>query len=194
MNESPNMIGFLLFPEVEELDFVGPYEVLGNASDEEGKPYCQVTTVGTDREITCRRCLRVISDHLLENAPDMDLLIVPGGPGARKNYDDEEIVTFLRQQHKQTPVIASVCTGAFYLAYSGFLDGGRATTHPSQFDSFRKLFPKIELMEQKIVDEGAVVTAGGVSSGIDLGLYFIEQWFGSEARAREIKRLDGPWK
>jgi transcriptional regulator GlxA family with amidase domain len=136
----------------------------------------------------------VLCDHLLEESPLLDLLVVPGGPNARERYNDERIAAFLRKLREQRVTIASVCTGAFYLAYAGLLDQHRATTYPLRFDLFRERFPQIELVAEKIVDEGEIVTAGGVSSGIDLALYFLERWFGVEARRSASKRLDGPWR
>ncbi len=189
----PVSVGLLLFPTVEELDFAGPYEVFANGGEERGQASCQVMTIGTAPEIRCRGGLRVLCDHLLEECPRLDLLVVPGGPNAREQYNDERIAAFLRRQREQISTIASVCTGAFYLAYAGLLDQYRATTHPFRFDLFRQRFPQIELVEEKIVDEGKIVTAGGVSSGIDLALHFLEQWFGVEARKSAAKRLDGPW-
>jgi transcriptional regulator GlxA family with amidase domain len=189
----PISVGLLLFPTVEELDFAGPYEVFANAGEERGQAYCQVMTIGTAQEIRCRGGLRVLCDHLLEECPRLDVLVVPGGPNARERYNDERIAAFLRQQHEQLSLIASVCTGAFYLAYAGLLNQHRATTHPLRFDLFRQRFPQVKLVAEKIVDEGRIVTAGGVSSGIDLALHFLEQWFGVEARKSAAKRLDGPW-
>jgi cyclohexyl-isocyanide hydratase len=189
----PVSVGLLLFPTVEELDFAGPYEVFAHAGEERGQAYCRVTTIGIAQEIRCNGGLRVLADHLLEECPRLDVLIVPGGPNARECYNDERIAAFLRKQRSQGVTIASVCTGAFYLAYAGLLDQQRATTHPLRFDLFRQHFPQVELVAEKIVDEGKIVTAGGVSSGIDLALYFLEQWFGVQARQSAAKRLDGPW-
>jgi transcriptional regulator GlxA family with amidase domain len=189
----PLSVGLLLFPRVEELDFVGPYEVLAGAGAEHGQAYCQVMTIGTAPEIRCHGGLRVLSDYLIEECPRLDVLLVPGGPYAREHYDDARITAFLRQQREEVPVIASICTGAFFLAHAGLLDTHQATTHSLRFELFRERFPQIELVAEKIVDEGEIVTAGGVSSGIDLALHFLEQWFGGEARTYAAKRLDGPW-
>lgn len=189
----PVSVGLLLFPTVEELDFTGPYEVFANAGQEREQAYCQVMTIGTAQEIRCRGGLRVLCDYLLEECPRLDLLVVPGGPNAREPYNDERIAAFLRKYQAQGVTIASVCTGSFYLAYAGLLDQHRATTHPLRFDLFRQRFPQIELVAEKIVDEGKIVTAGGVSSGIDLALHFLQQWFGAEARKSAAKRLDGSW-
>lgn len=187
-------VGILLFPSVEELDFAGPYGVFANATDENKQPYCRVLTIGTAREIRTRGGLHVLTDYVLqEQIPPLDLLIVPGGPKAREDFRDERIATFLRQHREQTPIVASVCTGAFLLAFAGYLEGRRSTTHTSRIGLLRQQFPQLEVVAEKIVDTGDVVTAGGVTSGIDLALYFLEKWYGPEARRREAKRLDGPW-
>src|ERR1700682_6272176 len=92
----PKTVGILLFPAVEELDFAGPYEVFANARDEGGEAYCHVITLATEREVRCQGGLRVLSDGLLEECPALDLLVVPGGPGARNGYRNIRISNFLR--------------------------------------------------------------------------------------------------
>jgi transcriptional regulator GlxA family with amidase domain len=89
--------------------------------------------------------------------------------------------------------VASVCTGAFLLGRAGLLDGRRATTHTSALARLRSEFPAASVVEAKVVDEGAILTAAGVSSGIDLALHLLQRWFGPEARARAAANLDGPW-
>jgi transcriptional regulator GlxA family with amidase domain len=190
---TPISVGILLFPDVEELDFAGPYEVFANASNQQKEPYCHVTTIGLAEEIRCRGGLRVRVDALLEECPPLDVLIVPGGPYAHNNFHNERIATLIRQQRKRATTIASVCTGAFFLAFAGLLDHQRATTHPSSRERLQQDYPQIEVVAEKVVDLGSIVTTGGVSSGIDLALHFLERWFGAEARQREARRLDGPW-
>lgn len=187
-------VGILLFPDAEELDFAGPYEAFANATDEQAQLYCQVVTVGTAREICCRRNLRVSCDYLLKDCPHLDLLVVPGGPGARTNNENaRRLAPFLKQQHEQGTTIASVCTGAFLLAAVGLLDQRRATTHTRFQETLQQTYPSIQVLTEKVVDEGDLITAGGVVSGIDLALHCLEKWFGPEARQREARRLDGPW-
>ena len=120
---------------------------------------------------------------------------MPGGPGAdeRTPDQDELILPFLRARAIATPTIASVCTGAFLLGRAGLLDGRRATTHSSGLAALRAEFPAVDVVAAKVVDEGPILTAAGVSSGIDLMLHLFERWFGSEARARAARGLDGPW-
>ncbi len=89
--------------------------------------------------------------------------------------------------------MASVCTGAFLLGRAGLLDGHRVTTHTSALEPLRLEFPGADVVAAKVVDEGAILTAAGVSSGIDLALHLLERWFGVEARSRATANLDGPW-
>lgn len=107
--------------------------------------------------------------------------------------DQSRLLEFLRRVRTETKLIASVCTGSFLLARAGLLSGKRATTHTQRLDQFAKEFPEVNVERAKIVDEGDIITAAGVSSGIDLALFLLERWFGPDARAREARRLEGPW-
>lgn len=188
------VVAFLLFDGVEVLDFAGPYEVFAAARNETGNPYCKVFTVAGRAEVKCHGGLRVLADATFNTSPTCDVLVVPGGPGAREGNDEQEALLQFVQKHKNTnALIASVCTGAFLLARAGLLDGKRATTHSQRLELFADEFPKVRVESSKIVDEGDVITAGGVASGIDLALHLIERWFGIEGRRREARRLDGPW-
>ena len=197
LSPSPRpLAGILLFDDVEVLDFAGPYEVCSGTRDPSGQPYVDVVTLGTAREVTCRGGLRVHPDHLIDDCPTLDALIVPGGPGAdeRTPVQDELILPFLRERVRSTATVASVCTGAFLLGRAGLLDGRRATTHSSALEALRKEFPAVGVVTAKIVDEGSIVTAAGVSSGIDLALHLFGRWFEPAARARAAQALDGPWR
>ena len=190
------LVGILLFDEVEVLDFAGPYEVCSGTRDPAGDAYVDVVTVGPGPEVRCRGGLRVRPDHGLDECPPLDALIVPGGPGAdeRTELQDELVLPFLRARAGSTATVASVCTGAFLLGRAGLLDGRRATTHTGAIEALRREFPGVEVVAEKVVDEGSVLTAAGVSSGIDLALYLFERWFGPDARARAATGLDGPWQ
>jgi transcriptional regulator GlxA family with amidase domain len=188
-------VGILLFDEVEVLDFAGPYEVCSGTLDPSGEPYVSVLTVGTAAEVRCRGGLRVRPDRVLADCPPLDALIVPGGPSAdeRTPEQDDVILPFLRGRAISTPTLASVCTGAFLLARAGLLDGRRATTNTHALEALRREFPGLEVVDAKVVDAGPILTASGVSSGIDLMLHLYERWFGAEARRRAADGLDGPW-
>ena len=189
------LVGILLFDDVEVLDFAGPYEVCSGTRDPDGRPYVDVRTIGTGPIVTCRGGLRVQPDHTLDEPPRLHALIVPGGPGAdlRSLDQDELILPFLRSAPATTATIASVCTGAFLLGRAGLLDGHRATTHTSALQALRLEFPAVDVVAAKVVDEGPILSAAGVSSGIDLMLHLFVRGFGREARARAARGLDGPW-
>lgn len=189
------LVGILLYDDVEVLDFAGPYEVLSATLDDARLPYCRVITLGARPEVCARGGLRIRVDHVLQDAPALDALIVPGGPGAGNSTEDQarHLLPFLRARAVTTPLVASVCTGAFLLGRAGILAGRRATTHTAALADFRREFPDVDAVLEKVVDEGPVLTAMGVSSGIDLALHLLGRWFGEEARARGARDLDGPW-
>src|SRR2546426_10084200 len=138
------IIAMLLFDGVEVLDFAGPYEVFAAARDESGEAYTRVFTVADRPEIKCHGGLRVIGDANCDSCPPFDVLIVPGGPGARERNESQKPVTqFIQKQKGRAELIASVCTGWFLLARTGLLDGRRATTHPSRLELFANEFPAV---------------------------------------------------
>ena len=189
------LVGILLFDEVEVLDFAGPFEVCSGTRDPAGMPYVDVITIGPGPEVVCRGGLRVVPSHRVEDVPPLDALIVPGGPGAdeRSDVQDTILLPFIRARAASTAVVASVCTGAFLLGRAGVLDGRTATTHTDALPALRAEFPAVDVVRAKVVEGGTILTAAGVSSGIDLALHLLERWFGPEARARAAQGLDGPW-
>lgn len=192
---SRRRVVILMFDRVEVLDFAGPYEVFSLATGMSGERLCGVETVGVGDRVTCLGGLTVSVDFSLSDCPAADLLLVPGGPGARiPDENHSAIVSFLASAPERFPLIASVCTGSFLLARAGLLGGKFATTHPDRMKDFAAEFPEISLRSEKIVDQSPLITAGGISSGIDLGLYILEKWFGRECRGDVACRLDGAWK
>ncbi|MFN8519564.1 MAG: DJ-1/PfpI family protein [Chloroflexota bacterium] len=189
------LIGILVFDEVELLDFAGPYEVLTGTLGPDGLPYADVVTIGPTTEVRARGGLRLLPAHTVDDCPPLDALIVPGGPGAddRTAVQDERLLPFLRERAAITPLIASVCTGAFLLGRAGLLDGLEVTTNLHAIDALAAEVPATRVVGGKVVDAGAIVTAGGVSSGIDLALHLMGRWFGDEARRRAASGLEGPW-
>ncbi|MCB2193374.1 MAG: DJ-1/PfpI family protein [Deltaproteobacteria bacterium] len=190
----PMTAGVLLFHEVEVLDFAGPFEVLARSTDEAGQPCFQAFMLGPTPEVECMNRLVVRPHFTLDDAPDMDILVVPGGPGARVPESLEPVVSFLKEQATSVKVLASVCTGSYWLARAGLLDGLEATTHSLRLGDFAASFPSIKAVRRKIVDQGHIITAGGVASGVDLGLHLLKRFYGEEVRKREAVRLDGPWE
>ena len=188
-NEEAGMtVGILLFDEVEELDFAGPWEVFGIATQHKN---LKALTVSRDGKlITCRWGLRVQPEHSFVTCPRLDLLIVPGGRGAREKVRyDVETIAFI-QKHAARAPIASVCTGALVLAQAGILDGKRATTHAALMDALRE-YSKVQVVAgERFIFQGNVATSGGISAGIDLSLELLKQKYGEALVQEVVKEME----
>jgi len=183
-------IGIALFDGAEELDWAGPWEVLSYWSKRHPQDEIEVFTVARDnsRPIVCAKGLRVLADHSWQSAPEIDVLVYPGGQGTSALIGDEEVRAWVRSVHERARLTTSVCTGAFILADAGLLEGRAATTHWDDFDGLLAIDGTIQARrEDRFVDEGDIITSAGISAGIDMALHLIIRLH-SEDRAREIKR------
>jgi transcriptional regulator GlxA family with amidase domain len=186
----PLSIGIAIFDGAEELDWAGPWEVLSYWSRYRPEDNIEVFTVAKDnsRPIQCSKGLRVLADYSWETAPEIDVLIYSGGRGTRVQVGDEEVRAWVRSVHEHARLTTSVCTGAYILADAGLLKGKPATTHWDDFDGLLAIDDSIEARrDERYVDDDDIITAAGVSAGIDMALYLIVRLH-SEERAREIKR------
>jgi transcriptional regulator GlxA family with amidase domain len=180
-------VAVLLFDGVEELDFAGPLEVFGQAAS--------VFTVGPSREIRGRHGLRVIPDFTFADAPQPDVLVVPGGPVTRENPDSLlSSVTYVMRAAPACRLVLSVCTGAFILAMAGQLYGRHATTHFKRRSLLQDTYPEVKLRHARVVDNGKIITTAGVSAGIEGALWAVSRLFGL-ARAREVAhQIEYAWQ
>jgi transcriptional regulator GlxA family with amidase domain len=164
------MIGILVFEDVEELDFVGPLEVFGTAA-RLGADYKVTITSEDGKPVRARNGLKIIPDCSFDNLPHPAILVVPGGLGARTHARANPRILHLVRA--QTGIVASVCTGALILAAAGVLDNRLATTHHSAFDMLRE-YSSVSVRENKRwIIEGTIATSAGVSAGIDLALALV---------------------
>jgi transcriptional regulator GlxA family with amidase domain len=182
-------IGIFLFEDVEELDAVGPWEVLAYWTRTHPQDGWQVVTIADSAAlVTCAKGLRIVPDHMLADAPELDVLVYPGGRGTRAHLDDQSRLSWVREQRGRVSLMASVCTGSLVYAAAGLLAGRPATTHWNSLDRLAELDPTIEVRaDDRFVDDGDVVTSSGVSAGIDMALYLVARLAGEE-RAREVRR------
>ena len=182
-------IAIALFPGVEELDWAGPWEVLAAWTQNWPEDGATVFTVADRAEaLTCARGARVLADHTWDTAPPFDVLLMPGGPGTRPLLGDEVMRKRIRTAADAGVTLCSVCTGSLVLADAGVLDHRPATTYWSSFDHLLALGTGIEPRpDARYVDDGEVVTAAGVSAGIDMALHLVRR-FSSEERARQVRR------
>lgn len=172
--------GVLVFPQAEELDFVGPWEMVTMWSKVAGGPeHCLIVAQTTD-PVVCAKGLSVNPHASFESCPVLDYLLVPGGQGTRAEVSNATLLGFVRRQARSCRAVLSVCTGSFILHAAGLLTGRRATTHWGSLERLRAL-GDVEVVEQRWVRDGNVWSAAGVSAGIDLTLAFIADVAGAEA-------------
>ena len=163
-------VGIVLFPNVEELDFVGPLEALGAMAFID-RGWQVVTIAEAGGSVRARHGLSVNVDHSFADAPPLDVLLVPGGQGTRQEVDNPRMIDFVREAGANAQYVTSVCTGAFILHRAGFLSGRRATTHWGAIGQLRELGDVEVVDDERFVQDGNVITAAGVSAGIDMALY-----------------------
>jgi transcriptional regulator GlxA family with amidase domain len=187
-------VGILLFNQVEVLDFAGPFEVFSVTTGKQltDKPFFVYTVAQTKNPIHARNGLTVVPDYDFKNAPDFDILIIPGGYGAEEvEINNQTVLEWIRKSAKKASLTASVCTGAFLLAKAGLLNGKSATTHWMDMDRLKKEFPEIRVLEgKKYVDEEGILTSGGISAGIDMSLHIVGKLLGRETSEATAKRME----
>lgn len=184
----PLRVGLFVFDGAEELDVVGPWEVLAKwAALSELRP--QVVTFSADGAgVRCAKGLALVPDLAAADVGPMHVLVYPGGRGTRALASDPAHLAWLRGVRDTTPVLASVCTGALVFAAAGLLAGRPATTHWAAFDELVALEPSVLAdTEARFVDDGDVVTAAGVSAGIDMALHLVSRLESADA-ARAVRR------
>jgi transcriptional regulator GlxA family with amidase domain len=182
-------IGIALFDGAEELDWAGPWEVLAAWATLWPDDEIEVVTVAEGSGlVTCAKGLRVQPDWTWETVPALDVLVYPGGVGTRAELADEAVLARLRSLHAGGTLLTSVCTGALVFAAAGLLDGRPATTWWGALDELPTLGAGVEPRpDDRFVDTGDVITAAGVSAGIDVALHLVARLH-SEERAREVRR------
>lgn len=171
--------GFLVFPDLEELDLVGPWEIINVWREFYGGPENCLTVSETGGAIRCRKGLQLVADTDFANCPQLDALLIPGGQGRKLAMKNERVLEFVRRQAENAEAMLSVCTGAFVLEAAGLLKNKMATTHWASLNELRDK-ENVETVEKRFVREGKIWTAAGVSAGIDLALAFVAEHAGED--------------
>lgn len=189
-------VGIFLFNNIEVLDFAGPFEVFTTASrlcerSGTGIPFQVFTFAKSEGVITARGGLKIIPDCSLENVPKMDVLLIPGGV-VDEPLNQPDVLNFIKEQHSQTEIIASVCTGALILAKANLLRGLKATTHWEDLAELSK-YKNIEVLSDvQFVDAGQIITSAGIASGITMSLYLVERLAGQELAIKTARQMEYP--
>ncbi|GAA3641324.1 DJ-1/PfpI family protein [Kineosporia mesophila] len=188
MTESKT-IGIVLFDGVEELDAVGPWEVLAYWTQNHPDDGYRVLTLSPDGEVvTCAKNLRITPDHSFASAPALDVVLHPGGQGTRRLLRQAQHLDWVREQAAHAELMTSVCTGSLVYAAAGLLANRPATTHWGSLDLLAELDPTIRVDEKaRFVDDVTVVTSAGVSAGIDMALHLVSR-LSFPDRARDVRR------
>jgi transcriptional regulator GlxA family with amidase domain len=197
---SRKRVGILIFPDVEVLDFCGPYEVFSTTRldeerrREEPSPFDVVIIAENEGPVMASGGLRVLPDHTLADCPAIDILVVPGGWGTRREIDNEALISWITQRAAQVETLASVCTGAMLLGRAGLLDGRRATTHWRALDWMRESLPEVTVEDQlHVVEDGDIVTSAGISAGIDMALHVVARYYGLDIAHATARHMEYPF-
>ena len=187
-------VGIVLFNAIEVLDFCGPFEVFSatrlneEKRREEPSPFEVFLVAETLSYVTKTGDMKVIPQYSFENCPRLDILVVPGGWGTRKESNNTVILEWLRSRAAEVETLTSVCTGSMLLGFAGLIDGLHATTHWRSLDWMRDSFPAVFVeYKQHVVEDGRVLTSAGISAGIDMALKVVARYYGKDiARATAV--------
>lgn len=195
-------VAILLFNEIEVLDFAGPFEVFGVTGRQSGQtrfqnPPFRVFTVAEQGPVYARNGLCITPTYLLNDHPQADVLVIPGGGGvhadgtnygSRREMNNPAVLNWVKRQAERAEIVLSVCTGSLILGKAGLLDGLAATTHYLAVAGMQQAAPQTELRPtERWVDNGKVITSAGISAGIDASLHVVSKLHGP-AEATETAR------
>ncbi len=193
-------VGIYLFPEVENLDFAGPFEVFFTAArmhqrthPEEDLLFRPLLVAEEPGPVAARGNVHIIPHHTFDDHPPLEVLLVPGGV-VSEVMKKPGVLEWIRRESQKASHTVSVCTGAFLLAAAGLLEGKRAVTHWEDMEDLEKLFPGLHLARgARWVDEGKIITAAGISAGMDVALHLVERMGGEALALRTARQMEYSW-
>ena len=196
MSVETRKVLLLIYPDVEVLDFAGPFEVFSVAAQSTEPPAIQVMTVAHRKEqLSAIGGLKIIPDHDFDSSPQADILLVPGGMGSRRALQDETLLDWLQRQAAGAEIVASICTGALLLGRLGLLDGLRATTHWGAIGLLQKIAPHAEVLTgTRFIDNGKYLTSAGISAGIDMSLYLVSRLYRTARAEQTAREMEYDWR
>jgi transcriptional regulator GlxA family with amidase domain len=193
-------VGILVFDVVEVLDFAGPFEVFSITRLDETRrredpgPFAVHVIAERAATVTASGGLRVEPSTTTHDCPPLDVLVIPGGYGTRRELDNPALIAWIAERARTTPLVTSVCTGSLLLGKAGLLDGKRATTHFAALDLLARVAPKTEVVrDAHVVSDGDVVTSAGVSAGIDMALLVVARLLGEPIARQSARHMEYPY-
>ncbi len=189
-------LAILIFDDVEVLDFAGPFEVFAVTSELNNyEPFNVFLVAETQRTFKAVNGLQVVPNYEISNCPNPDILVVPGGVGTRTQMNNQRLITWIQQVSDRAELVMSICTGARLLAKAGLLDGLEITTHHEAYDELRQIVPTAIVNERKrYIDQGKILTTGGISAGIDGSLYVVDKLLGREIARKTAIYMEYDWQ
>jgi len=193
-------VGILIFDGVEVLDFCGPFEVFSLARLneerrlEEPSPFEVLLVAVKDGPVTTTGGMRVIPDRTLDTCPALDILLVPGGLGTRREIGNSSLIGWIAERAREAELVTSVCTGSMLLGKAGLLRNRRATTHWNMLGWMRDSLPDTIVEDRlHVVEDGNIMTSAGISAGIDLSLLVVARYLGEEVSRATANRMEYPY-
>jgi transcriptional regulator GlxA family with amidase domain len=190
-------VGIVVFPDVEVLDFCGPFEVFSVTRldearrREEPSPFEVWLVAERPGPLVTTGGMKVIPDHTLDSCPPLDVLVVPGGWGTRAEIKNARLLAWIAERARQVETLTSVCTGSMLLGQAGLLDGRRATTHWRSLPWMRESFPAVTVEEKlHVVEDGHVLTSAGISAGIDMALRVVARYHGEDVARTTARTME----
>ena len=180
-------VAFIVTDGANVMDLAGPWETFQDVVLSDGSGPFQLTTVSdATQPLSMTAGLRIVPAYDFWSAPKADVVVL----GAQRGHSDA-MLSYIRDAHSRGAVVMSVCTGAFKLAMTGLLDGKRATTHHEFYDKFATQFPSVHLVRgERFVDDGSIITAGGLTSGISAALHVVSRYFDAPTSANVAKYME----
>ena len=188
----PHNAAIFIFNDAEVLDFAGPFEVFNVANTVAEQQLFNVFLVAESEQIIfAKNNFRVLPDYDFTEVPEADILIIPGGSGRKIQMHHVPALNWIKHEAERASLVLSVCTGSFILGNAGLLNNLAATTHHGSYDEFEKEFPATQLIRGvKYVDNGKVITAGGISAGIDMSIMVVGKIHGNELAQKVAERME----
>jgi transcriptional regulator GlxA family with amidase domain len=193
-------VGIVVFPDVEVLDFAGPFEVFSvtrlneERRREEPSPFDVKLIAENLQPVVASGGLHVLADYDLNSCPSLDILVIPGGWGTRKQIDNKQLIDWIAKVGNEVKTLTSVCTGSMLLGRARLLDGLRATTHWRALDWMRNSFPEVTVeSDRHVVEDGRVFTSAGISAGIDMSLKVVARYYGEAVARATARHMEYPF-